>query len=85
MFQLANSFDFVAYALVAASATRLATISKSEEAAQDAEKYSAMAIKGMLAAFQALTEENAEAILGAALSCSFTVSNYGMQFEGKNN
>jgi hypothetical protein len=74
MFQLANSFDFVTYTLAAASASRLATISKSREAAEDAARYHEMALDGIGKTMRCLTKENADAVLGATLVCSYTMS-----------
>jgi hypothetical protein len=74
MFQLANHFDFVTYTLAAGSASRLATISKSREAVEDAARYHKLAMEGMTQAMQSLTRDNADAILGAALGCSYTLT-----------
>jgi hypothetical protein len=74
MFQLANHFDFVTYTLASGSASRLATIGKSREAAEDAARYERLAIAGIARAMQSLTTENADAVLGAALGCSYTMS-----------
>lgn len=71
---MANSFDFVTYTLAAGSASRLATISKSREAAEDAALYHKKAIEGISRAIQSLTKDNADAVLGAALGCSYTMS-----------
>jgi hypothetical protein len=74
MFQLANTFDFVTFTLAAGSAARLARISKSREAAEDAARYHKLAIAGISRALKSVTKDNADAILGAALSCSYTMS-----------
>lgn len=75
IFQLANTFDFVTYMLAAGSASRLATIGKSREAADDAARYERLAIAGIAGAMQSLGKDNADAVLGAALGCSYTMSN----------
>jgi hypothetical protein len=74
MLQLANTFDFVTYTLAASSASRLARVSKSREAADDAARYQKLAVSGIFRAFQFLTRDNADAILGAALCCSYALS-----------
>jgi hypothetical protein len=74
MFQLANTFDFVTYTLAAGSAARLARISQSSEAAEDAARYRNLAFAGISRALKCLTNDNADAILGAALSCSYSMS-----------
>jgi hypothetical protein len=62
------------YTLAAGSATRLATLSKSQEAAEDAERYHVLAVEGNMTALKALTKDNVDSVLGAALGCSYSTS-----------
>ncbi|PTB41311.1 hypothetical protein M441DRAFT_79471 [Trichoderma asperellum CBS 433.97] len=71
MSQLATSFSFVAHMLAAASAERLAIRAKSHQASVDAYRYHTLALSGLRQAMQSFSKSNADAILAAALGCSY--------------
>ncbi|KAI5462776.1 hypothetical protein BGZ63DRAFT_379686 [Mariannaea sp. PMI_226] len=70
-FQLAASFDYVAHMLASASATRLALLTKSHQAYQDAFRFQGLALRGLNQVIPSFSKENADAILATALGCSF--------------
>ncbi|KAH8807123.1 hypothetical protein F5884DRAFT_788581 [Xylogone sp. PMI_703] len=75
LFKLATNFDFVAYALAAMSAERLTLLGKSYEASRDASRYRNLAFRGLSQAIQSFSRDNADAILGASLACSYQMPN----------
>lgn len=74
MIQLATSFGFVAHTLAATSAERLAILTKSQEAANDASRYRALALNGLSREIKSFSRHNADAILSSYLGCSFIMS-----------
>lgn len=74
LLQLATKFDFVAHALAATSADRLALQTKSNEAFQDASRYRRLALYGLHQAKTSISRENADAILAACFICSYQMS-----------
>lgn len=68
--QLALSFDFVAYAVIAHSAGRLALVTKTSEAFEDAARFRTLALKGLNEAINSFSKDNADAILCASMCLS---------------
>ena len=68
--RMASSFDFLAYALMALSASRLAWITKSTEADNAACYYQNLAFRGLRPAVQYFSQENSDAVLAASILLS---------------
>ena len=67
-FKLAVTFDFVADAMAAESAERLALVTKSYKASQDASQYRRLGLQRLEQAMQSFSRNNADAILCALLT-----------------
>ncbi|KAE9373902.1 hypothetical protein N431DRAFT_504404 [Stipitochalara longipes BDJ] len=68
--QLALKFEFVAYAVMAHSAGRLALVTKLSAAFEDAARYRSLAMQGLNQAINSFSKDNADAILCASLCLS---------------
>ena len=68
--QLAHRFDFVAHAITGHSAARLAVVSKTSAAFDEATYYCNLAIQGLTRAINSFSRDNADAILCASLCLS---------------
>lgn len=74
LFQLATHYDFVAQTLAATSAQRLAVTTKSHEASEDAYQYRKQALHGLYRAMGSFSKDNADAVLGASLGCTYIMA-----------
>lgn len=70
------SFDYVAYMLVSASAERLKLRTASEDAAVEAHRYRAKSLQGIREVVQNISQDNADAVLAAALGCAYQMPDW---------
>lgn len=70
-FKLAVQYDFVAYGIMAKSAKRLAVVTRSTEALQDAARYQSLVLQGLNKAIHSFSKENADAVLCASISLQY--------------